>query len=297
MDSIYQQAKQRKFEEKTDKSFYNILSGFKSHQTFFDAMMQGMLPFYNSRPSVTGDTAESLTFYPYFYDSCHMTFQALRLLTQSMSAFSAGIRDFYPVSNQLFIQQQVKEWLALNGKDVTVYQSELLGLYSGLSEELETFSYKLLADAKGNHFRADEIMMTDDLDVETYNLKLLHELNHLTHLIHHHNYFSQLYIRAPLQFATEQTMQLLQEGWSIERIARKRGVKTHTIEDHIIEMIIKDYRIDVDHYISAEEIEEVRQLYHEHRYQRLKPYFERSAIDDYFKVKLGLCLMMKGVKQ
>ncbi|TDM15480.1 helix-turn-helix domain-containing protein [Macrococcus bovicus] len=295
MDSIYQQAKQRKFAEKTDKSFNNILMGFKSHQTYFDAMMQGQLPFYNSRPERTGDTAEEMRFYPYFFDATHMTFQALRLLTQTMAARSCHIHDFYPVTNHLYIQQQVKHWLHSSESRPDVYEAELLTLYDTLAQALPVFSFKLLPDAKGNHFSVDEICSAARFAQGEYPLMLLRELNMLTHLIHHHPYFNSLYIRMPLHSATEQTREWIANGAALEDIALKRGVKLHTIEDHIIEMIIKDYSVDISRYVTEDEIAEIRALYHEHHYQRLKPYFEESQMDSYFKVKIALCQIMKEV--
>ncbi|ULG71040.1 helix-turn-helix domain-containing protein [Macrococcus brunensis] len=296
MDSIYQQAKQRKFAEKTDKSFNNILMGFRSHQTYFDAMMQGQLPFYNSRPELTGDTPEDIRFYPYFYDASHMTFQALRLLTQTMAAQSYQIKDFYPVSNHLFIQHQVKSWLHSYKRQPKEYETELLSLYDKMAQELPVFTYKLLPDAKGNHFSIEEICRASGFEQTEYSLMLLRELNLLTHLIHQHDYFKSLYIRMPLHSATEQTKEWITKGIALDTIALKRGVKLHTIEDHIIEMIIKDYPVDVSRYVTETEIAEIRSLYHQHHYQRLKPYFEESQIDSYFKVKIALCLIMKEVK-
>ncbi|WP_165980646.1 helix-turn-helix domain-containing protein [Macrococcus carouselicus] len=297
MDSIYQQAKVRKFAEKTDKSFNNIITGFKSHQTFFDAMMQSMLPFYNSNPERTGDAAEPLQFYPYFYESSQLTFQALRLLTQTISARSSEVRDFYPVSNHLYIHQQIKYWISAHGMDASIYQRELLMLFDELAAERSVISYKLLPDAQGNHYTVDEICQADELTLDEYRLKVLHEMNHLTAFISEHEYFKELYIRLPLQIATEQTRSLMESGVNLEEIAAARQVKLHTIEDHIIEMVIKDYEIDYTTFVAEDEIAAVRNLYSTYQFQRLKPYYQESGIDSYFKIKLALCLTMKGVKK
>jgi uncharacterized protein YpbB len=104
-----------------------------------------------------------------------------------------------------------------------------------------------------------------------------------------------LYIRIPLHSATEKTAQLLKQQLSIEQIAAMRQVKRHTIEDHLIEMMIKDYALDWQQFVSEDEVAEIRTLYHDYSFERLKPFYEHSSIDDYFKVKLALCVVIKEV--
>ncbi|PTE73936.1 hypothetical protein BUY44_03525, partial [Staphylococcus devriesei] len=52
MHSIISYASTHAFNYKTDKSIYNILSGKKTHQTFFDACSQQLLSLYHSFPKL-----------------------------------------------------------------------------------------------------------------------------------------------------------------------------------------------------------------------------------------------------
>lgn len=303
MNSILALARKRKFQAKTEKSFTNILTGYKSHQTYFDALMQNMLPFYNSFKAdfkfpehVDISQADDHYFYPYFYDSSMMTFQALRLVTQSLSAKSTGRATFYPVTNHLYVQQQAKYCYSLFNASPDDFQQKLLALYKSVHEQLQfCCSYLLLPNGSGSHFSREEIGRQFHLQPDELDTVLLKEINFITEWVRRDPILSMLYIRIPLHSATEKTAQLLKQQLSIEQIAAMRQVKRHTIEDHLIEMMIKDYALDWQQFVSEDEVAEIRTLYHDYSFERLKPFYEHSSIDDYFKVKLALCVVIKEV--
>ncbi|TDM13201.1 helix-turn-helix domain-containing protein [Macrococcus lamae] len=300
MNSILTLAKMKKFQSKTDKSFTNILTGYKSHQTYFDALMQGLLPFYNCFPHGLKSDDESHIvirdhqFYPYFYDSSQLTFQSLRLLTQSLSAKTLQLPSFYPVTNHLFVQQQVRQCFILYKDNPEIFRNDLVNLYQSVEKCLGTcYSYLLLPDGSGQHFSKSDILIECGITEDEIDLALLKEYNVITAMIRQHPKLSGLYIRIPLHSASEKTSTLLEQRYTVERMAAIRHVKQHTIEDHLIEMMIKDYAFDWKQFISESEVVEIRQLYRLHKFEKLKPYYENSSIDSYFKIKLALCLVIK----
>ncbi|WP_170234529.1 helix-turn-helix domain-containing protein [Macrococcus equipercicus] len=301
MNSVLALAAKKKFQSKTDKSFINILTGYKSHQTYFDALMQGMMPFYHAFPELKAllteqdGAVEDYIFYPYFYDSAALTFQSLRLLTQSLSAYAGKLTMFYPVTNHLYVQQQVKHCFAYYKNHPDEFKAELISLYEQVEQQLGACcSFLLLPDGCGQHSSRSELTTRFQLPADALELVLLKEFNLLTELIRQHPVLSPLYIRLPLHSATEKTAALLSGRLTIQQMAAARGVKHHTIEDHLIEMMIKDYPFDWQRFIRPAEVGEIRALYDKHAFERLKPYFENSSIDDYFKIKLAICLVIKG---
>ena len=58
MYNILSYAMSHAFNYKTNKSIYNILTGKKSHQTFFDASSQQLLSLYHSLPNLKYSTFE-----------------------------------------------------------------------------------------------------------------------------------------------------------------------------------------------------------------------------------------------
>lgn len=85
---------------KTEKSIFNIITGKKSHQTFFDACSQQLLTLYHSLPNlkypsferysnnfnIETEQYQSIINHPrHTYDSLINTFHAIQLLTQTLS--------------------------------------------------------------------------------------------------------------------------------------------------------------------------------------------------------------------
>ena len=113
--------KHHSFNYKTNKSIYNILSGKKSHQTFFDASSQQLLSLYHSLPKLKYQTFERLLnkndikelnikVHPRFtYDSLNNTFKCIQLLIQTISQYLHHQLKFVPMNQQVIIQNKVKK--------------------------------------------------------------------------------------------------------------------------------------------------------------------------------------------
>ena len=108
---------------KTEKSIYNIITGKKSHQTFFDACSQQLLSLYHSLPNLkypsfvgnvhdfkmNEDSEQRIRVHPrHTYDSLLNTFKAIQLLVQTVSNTEHGMFQFIPVTHHSTIQQRVK---------------------------------------------------------------------------------------------------------------------------------------------------------------------------------------------
>ena len=134
---------------KTEKSIYNIITGKKSHQTFFDACSQQLLSLYHSLPNIKypsfvgyaqnetqdiDDTQLIRTHPRYTYDSLLNTFKAIQLLTQTISNIAHDSFQFVPVTHNSTIQYRVKKvYNNFKNKDISYkLNNELNILFSSL---------------------------------------------------------------------------------------------------------------------------------------------------------------------
>ena len=123
MYQIIKYACQHAFNYKTNKSIYNILTGKKSHQTFFDASSQQLLSLYHSLPRLKYPSFErylnelndeepkiNIKTHPRCtYDSLINTFNCIQLLIQTVSQSLHNDFRFIPITQQTYIQQRVKD--------------------------------------------------------------------------------------------------------------------------------------------------------------------------------------------
>lgn len=91
----------------------------------------------------------------------------------------------------------------------------------------------------------------------------------------------------PLHKNTARTYQLI-NSYTIDETARLLRLREHTIQDHIIEMMIKDYPVEISRFINTDELQAIVHLYSQLTYGKLKSFYEHSEVKDYFKLKIGI---------
>ncbi|UBH12233.1 helix-turn-helix domain-containing protein [Macrococcus armenti] len=301
MNSITAYIKSNYRTDKSLKSLWNIVVGARTQQTYFDAAMQQLLPVYELSPSYPLHKFEekikalddncSLKLYPYFYLASEVSFQALRLLVQTSSELSYHNNKFMPVSSDIMIQRQVKRIVhEINPDQLHYVRDDLKMLVDAVHQKFghNIFIYQL----SGNNTRAlNDAQLARSLNIETHELKfkLFIEKNFIIHLLRNAPFkvFNQLYYRVPLHKNTLKTYRLIHNN-DIEATSKQLKLRTHTIQDHIIEMIIKDYEVDIMRYIDAFEMDVICEQYKTAQYGKLKTFYVNSQVDDYFKLKLGI---------
>lgn len=98
----------------------------------------------------------------------------------------------------------------------------------------------------------------------------------------------------PLTRSTLTTLSYLKRGYSIEEIAQVRGLKSNTIEDHIVEMIFHGERIDISSIITNEQIEQILSVADQMQTRQLK--LLKRALPDSFSYFLIRLALAKGEK-
>ncbi|MGJ5711908.1 helix-turn-helix domain-containing protein [Staphylococcus auricularis] len=316
MESIIHYAHDHAHTYKTEKSVYNILYGKKSHQTFFDACSQRLMSLYHILPELkyttfesmistqnedSMDVSEKIKIHPRFsYDSLSLTFKALQLLIQTVSHVERNNKTFMPLTEQAVIQKGVKQlfYYIQNNALVSAFIDELYQLFKHLDEQQEqsVLHYYLQGYEEAMYTR-QQISLIEGLDeTEVFRLEYnsLVEMMYELEDVSRYPILNQLIVYPPLSYNTNETYMHLQQGKTMDQIARLKHVKINTIEDHILELFIKGYISDYTPYVSNEQLTQFKNYYFEQPTLRLREYKEMMDELDYFQIKLLIVGIERG---
>lgn len=86
----------------------------------------------------------------------------------------------------------------------------------------------------------------------------------------------------------------LQQGYNVEEIATRRGLKVNTIQDHIVELMMQEHpSVVLDHYVTSEDITSVQNAISVTKSYKLKAIKENVGEKiSYFQIRLVLAVLM-----
>lgn len=314
MYQIINHAYQHAFNYKTNKSIYNILTGKKSHQTFFDASSQQLLSLYHSLPNLKYSTFEQfilqkddfeksiqVKIHPqYTYDSLTQTFSCIQLLIQTLSHKRKESNTFIPIVQNTYVQQRVKQIYqqVIESNQVSKTIDEIYLLFENLNNKANhTFLHYYLQGYEESMYTRQQISLIEGIPQSELFEREMNELIALLNQLKDSTKYpilSQAIILSPLQSNTYLSYQKLKSGLNLKEIAQQQNVKLNTIEDHVLEMYIKGYLIDYTLFINKKDILEFINYYQNHRGKRLK--FHKEHFNDwtYFQIKLVIVGIERG---
>ncbi len=91
-----------------------------------------------------------------------------------------------------------------------------------------------------------------------------------------------------LTISTAKTLDLFQQGHTIDDISRIRRLKKNTIEDHFIEIIFSYKDFNTTSFITDEALEKVAVIMKEEHTKRLKPIKDRLPNLSYFQIRVAM---------
>ncbi|WP_049392743.1 helix-turn-helix domain-containing protein [Staphylococcus epidermidis] len=314
MYNILSYAMSHAFNYKTNKNIYNILTGKKSHQTFFDASSQQLLSLYHSLPNLKYSTFEQfilqkddfkksiqVKIHPqYTYDSLTQTFSCIQLLIQTLSHTRKESNTFIPIVQNTYIQQRVKQLYhqVIESNQVSNTIDEIYLLFENLNNKYNhTFLHYYLQGYEESMYTRQQISLIEGIpQSELFEREMNELIDILNQLKDSTKYpiLSQAIILSPLLTNTYLSYQKLKSGLNLKEIAQLQNVKLNTIEDHILEMYIKGYLIDYTLFINKKDILEFINYYQKHRGERLKFYKEHFPDWTYFQIKLVIVGIERG---
>ncbi|WP_436859964.1 helix-turn-helix domain-containing protein [Staphylococcus caeli] len=317
MYNIIQFAYTKAHTYKTEKSIFNIITGKKSHQTFFDACSQQLMSLYHSIPQLKypsferysnnmdskteGNQSNLIISHPrHTYDSLANTFNAIQLLTQTLSNIQHGVHQFVPVTQSNTIQKRVKvlyQYILSEGLQET-FINELTSLFELLSKQNDNvYLHYYLQGFEESMYTRQQVSLIESLPLtELYELEL-RDLVTLMNAIEDAQSFpilNKLIILPTLLNKTEQTLNGIKQGMDFEHLALQQNVKQNTIEDHILELFIKGYLTNYEDYLSNTNYIDFLNYYIDNRSERLRNYKDKFSDFSYFEIKLMIVGLERG---
>lgn len=314
MYQIIKYACQHAFNYKTNKSIYNILTGKKSHQTFFDASSQQLLSLYHSLPRLKYPSFErylnelndeepkiNIKTHPRCtYDGLINTFNCIQLLIQTVSQSLHNDFRFIPITQQTYIQQRVKDiYQHIKVNDLeSNFITEIKQLFEKIASKHEHvyLHYYLQGYEEAMYTRQQVSLIESKSQQELFEL----EMNQLVDVMFEiedmqkHPLLNQTIIRPTLLNKTKLTLHQLEQGHPIQDISTVQNVKLNTIEDHLLELFIKGYINDYDSYLDITTIQPFIDFYKSHIGIKLREYKQQFDTLTYFQIKLVIVGIERG---
>lgn len=312
MQHIIKTALQQTFSYKTNKSIYNILVGKKSHQTFFDACSQQQLSLYHSLPLLKYPSYElfleninefvsevEIALHPRFtFESMVQTFQAMQLLVQTMSNIKQQSFQFVPISQNNKIQETVKivyNYIKEN-ELLSDFENELNNLFQAIAVKGPCYLHYYLQGYDEPMYTRQQVSLIEQLSQQQL---FEYEMNNLVAMMFElengeYTILSRLIMKPTLSNQTYITYTRLLERYMMEDIAAQQQVKINTIEDHVLEILIKGYMSNYGDYVEDEDQLQFLNFYQQHRGERLKFYKEQFDTLSYFQLKVLIVGFERG---
>lgn len=312
MQHIIKTALQHTFSYKTNKSIYNILVGKKSHQTFFDACSQQQLSLYHSLPLLKYPSFElfleninefvsevEIALHPRFtFESMVQTFQAMQLLVQTMSNIKQQSFQFVPISQNNKIQETVKvvyNYIKEN-ELLSDFENELNNLFQAIAVKGSCYLHYYLQGYDEPMYTRQQVSLIEQLSQQQL---FEYEMNNLVAMMFElengeYTILSRLIMKPTLSNQTYITYTRLLERYTMEDISAQQQVKINTIEDHVLEILIKGYMSNYGDYVEDERQQQFLNFYQQHRGERLKFYKEQFDTLSYFQLKVLIVGFERG---
>jgi uncharacterized protein YpbB len=233
----------------------------------------------------------------------------LNLLVQTVSYLIHQESTFYPAERNDQIQNWVKKWLldrTVNRADmgVQLYRELYELLQSEKVEDPRLFVFRLSGYERIGKTAAQTAKRLGIEELE-YWLRFTHLLHFMIHnALHHSKKFPILYhilldLKQPvvLTKSARKTYELFQRGLSVEQIARVRGLKRNTIEDHLVEIALNVPDFSIDPFIGKDEFEAFEKVAKTVTSKKLKDIKEHLPHLSYFQIRLVLAKYGRVVNQ
>ncbi|MDQ0158512.1 helix-turn-helix domain-containing protein [Alkalibacillus salilacus] len=221
----------------------------------------------------------------------------LQLLIQSVSNLIHNQTQFFPITDDESVQASIKKIfndynpLAQNGE---VLYDELNRLFRLLNENDANLMMLTISgsDQIGlSYQQIAEKWQMDPIMIELSVQSVLHQwLGYITSNPNSFNLIKQLIPKQDENRLTESallTKHMYNRGMSIDQIVEKRRLKPSTIEDHIVELAMKEILFSIRKFVSLEDEKRIRYVLEEDMTKRLKRIKEQlDGQVSYFQIRL-----------
>lgn len=224
----------------------------------------------------------------------------LSLLIQVISNFAYGEARYIPIQKD----QEVHVWLKSVLKNLTIPRKEMGSIvYSELNDcfqatndinpELVVFRLTGFQSIGLTH---DQVAKQLNVNFHDYQLGFINILHFLIQKIRDDgNHFkilpyliNDLIEDDELTISSRKTQKLLNQGYSLERIANFRHLKLSTIEDHLVELALHVEDFSIETYVDQELQNRILEISRQKVTKQLKLIREEAVDATYFQIRLVL---------
>lgn len=235
-----------------------------------------------------------------YQDTAIVFWKRLNLLIQVLSNAINNKKKYYPIQSDAEVQRWVKSFLKgqVKSKEQQAKQlyHELTAILSKNPPEDPLFFIIRLTGENQIGITLDQAAEHFTLDKYDYWFRFLLLIHYIIDTcIGNKNQYPMLYTlmsdtyrNIPLTNSTNETFLLLNKGYSISEVAKKRKLKESTIQDHIVEIVLNNSNFDISQYVSKEIELKIINVSENISPKKLKPIKERVGEVTYFQIRLAL---------
>ncbi|GLB58032.1 helix-turn-helix domain-containing protein [Cytobacillus sp. NCCP-133] len=230
----------------------------------------------------------------------------LSLLVQVISHLNNHHTKYLPVQKKTSIHKWLKSFLLTSGSarnevGIILYK-ELLKCFEGLCDISPAVLTLRLTGHNRIGLTAEQAAEQLGLGLAYYRIQFLAALHYLMECVGRNpgsfplmdKVLSGLDESIPLTLSTEKTYNLLNQGLSIDEIAKIRRLKRSTIEDHVVELALNVSGFDITPYVSNNIQESILHAAHRSNSRQLKHIRQLIPQAEYFEIRLVLARFGEG---
>ncbi|WP_075982167.1 helix-turn-helix domain-containing protein [Bacillus massilinigeriensis] len=222
----------------------------------------------------------------------------LSLLVQVSSNLNRNHVQYLPIQKDKEIQLWVKKFIHTKKVSkqsiASILYKELLSILD--SEEEINPSTLVIRFSGFNNYGLTPEQAAEELHIEfyEYHVQFINVLHYMLEslLSDTKNYpfiqsiIDDYSIKVPLTISTKKTFSLVQKGYTIDEIAHMRKLKSNTIEDHIVELVINVKDFDILPYVSKGRQEKILHAVQNASSKQLKQIRQLVQEASYFEIRL-----------
>ena len=227
----------------------------------------------------------------------------LNLFIQTISHIVHKEKRFYPIQQSVKIQQYIKDLLYTNREDRTMMGRQLFAELSDLLQLQEPLNRDVfvmrLTGVNRIGLTFEQIAKQLETEEEYVRIVFLESLHHILSVLETSRDYPLLASllndwkkkgQSHLTQSTQMTLGYLKTGKSLDEIAAIRRLKTSTIEDHLVEIVLADKSFPIGNYVSKEDEADIVKCIRELKTRQLKA-IKRTVKNDqvsFFQIRLVL---------
>lgn len=251
-------------------------------------------------------TGEQLYINGQQYRQSDKIFHRLQLLIQVWTNMKMKNNKFIPIIEERETANWVKQFYQRTKTKIDTYlyylHEELHDLLLGISDyDSEVFVAQL---SSYNHIgkTIEQLSLEYSLAKEDIYLMTTNTLHYLIQEVQLDEtrypiltiIINQVEPEKNITHSAKVSARFLQQGYNVDEIATRRGLKVNTIHDHIVELMMQEHpSVVLDHYVTSEHITAVQNAISVTKSYKLKAIKENVGEEiSYFQIRLVLAVLM-----